>query len=43
MDTVSFPLMEGWRSVMKTDVIDWLLEENNPSIQYLTLVERTAG
>jgi len=29
--------MEGWKSVLKADPTDWLLEEDNPSVRYFTL------
>jgi hypothetical protein len=31
--------MSGWKSVLKGDPIEWLLEENNPSVRYFTLTE----
>ena len=31
--------MKNWRSYLNSDAIDWLLEENNPSIRYLTLID----
>jgi hypothetical protein len=31
--------MTGWKSVLKADPTDWLLEEDNPSVKYLTLRE----
>lgn len=31
--------MTHWRSFLKADPTDWLLEEENPSVQYLTLRE----
>jgi hypothetical protein len=31
--------METWKSVLKSDPIDWLLEEDNPSVQYFALTE----
>jgi hypothetical protein len=38
--------MSGWKSVLKADPTAWLLEEDNPSVRYLTLldiVERAPG
>ena len=29
--------MENWKSYLKSDPIEWLLEDDNPSIQYFTL------
>lgn len=29
--------MNHWKSILKADPIDWLLEKNNPSIRYYTL------
>jgi hypothetical protein len=31
--------METWKSVLNSDPIDWLLEEDNPSIRYFALTE----
>ena len=31
--------MSDWRSVLKADPTDWLLERDNPSVQYLTLTD----
>jgi len=31
--------MTGWKSVLKSDPTEWLLEGNNPSVKYLTLCE----
>ena len=31
--------MAEWKSVLKADPTDWLLEEENPSVRYLTLVD----
>lgn len=31
--------MKNWRSCLKSDPIDWLLEENNPSVRYRTLID----
>lgn len=28
---------EDWKSVLKADPTDWLLEEDNPSVRYFTL------
>ncbi len=30
--------MSDWKKLLKADPTDWLLEENNPSVRYLTLV-----
>jgi len=38
--------MNDWKSVLKADPTDWLLEEDNPSVRYLTLtdiLEKPAG
>jgi len=31
--------MSDWKSVLKADPTDWLLEEDNPSVRYLTLID----
>lgn len=31
--------MGDWRSILKADPTDWLLEEDNPSVRYFTLTE----
>ena len=31
--------VNDWKSVLKTDPTDWLLEEENPSVRYFTLVD----
>jgi len=31
--------MSSWRSLLTADPTDWLLEENNPSVRYLTLTD----
>jgi hypothetical protein len=31
--------MDAWKSVLKSDPTDWLLEENNPSVRYFALTE----
>lgn len=31
--------MSDWKSALKVDPTDWLLEEDNPSVRYLTLVD----
>jgi len=31
--------MNNWKSVLKSDPTDWLLEEDNPSVRYFTLIE----
>lgn len=31
--------MNIWKSKLKADPIDWLLEDNNPSIRYFTLID----
>ncbi|MDD2620964.1 MAG: hypothetical protein PHC92_09890 [Syntrophomonadaceae bacterium] len=28
---------DNWKSVLKADPMDWLLEEENPSVRYFTL------
>ena len=30
--------MKDWKSVLKADPVDWLLEKNNPSVRYFTLI-----
>ncbi len=38
--------MGNWKSQLKADPTEWLLEEDNPSVRYLTLVdilEKPAG
>jgi len=38
--------MNGWKTVLKADPTDWLLEEENPSVRYFTLkdiFDRTEG
>jgi hypothetical protein len=32
-------LMTNWKSLLNEDPTDWLLEEDNPSVRYLTLVD----
>jgi hypothetical protein len=32
-------LLADWKSYLKADVSDWLLEEDNPSVRYFTLTE----
>jgi hypothetical protein len=32
-------LMDTWRSVLKANPTDWLLEEDNPSVRYYTLID----
>ena len=29
--------LENWKSLLKADPTDWLLEDNNPSVRYFTL------
>ena len=31
--------MSDWKSVLKADPTEWLLEEGNPSVRYLTLID----
>ncbi|GAG14093.1 unnamed protein product, partial [marine sediment metagenome] len=31
--------MSDWKSVLKANPTDWLLEEDNPSVRYLTLID----
>ena len=31
--------MHGWKSVLRNDSTEWLLEEGNPSVQYFVLTE----
>jgi len=31
--------MTGWKSVLKADPTDWLIEDENPSVRYFTLVD----
>ena len=31
--------MSDWKSILKADPTDWLLENDNPSVRYLTLTE----
>ena len=31
--------MTDWKSVLKADPINWLLEKSNPSVRYFTLIE----
>jgi hypothetical protein len=31
--------MDSWKSVLKSDSIDWLLEEGNPSVRYFALTD----
>ena len=31
--------MSDWRSLLRGDSTDWLLEKNNPSVRYLTMVD----
>ena len=31
--------MRNWKSYLNSDPIDWLLEENNPSVRYFTLTD----
>ena len=31
--------MSDWKAVLKADPLPWLLEDDNPSVQYSTLVD----
>ena len=31
--------MPSWKSFLKEDTLEWLLEDNNPSIKYSTLTD----
>jgi hypothetical protein len=31
--------MSDWKSKLRTDATDWLLEEDNPSVRYFTTVD----
>ena len=31
--------MKSWKSLLKSDPIDWLLEPENPSVRYLALID----
>jgi hypothetical protein len=31
--------MRDWKSILKADPVDWLLEEENPSVRYFTLTD----
>jgi len=31
--------MGDWKSLLKADAMDWLLEEDNPSVRYFTLID----
>lgn len=31
--------MENWKSLLKKDPVDWLLEEENPSVRYWTFID----
>lgn len=31
--------MNHWKSMLKADQTNWLLEEDNPSVRYFTLVD----
>ena len=31
--------MRNWESILKSNTLDWLLEKNNPSVRYLTLID----
>ena len=31
--------MRNWKTYLNSDSIDWLLEENNPSVRYFTLID----
>jgi hypothetical protein len=32
-------MMKNWKSYLKVDVTDWLLEDDNPSVKYFTLID----
>jgi len=32
-------LMTNWKSFLKKDIINWLLEKENPSVRYYTLTK----
>ena len=31
--------MNNWKSILKADQTNWLLEDDNPSVRYFTLVD----
>jgi len=31
--------MKTWKSFLKSDLVEWLLEENNPSVRYFALTD----
>ncbi|MCP4680800.1 MAG: hypothetical protein GY864_00525, partial [Desulfobacterales bacterium] len=31
--------MRNWESILKSNTLDWLLEKNNPSVRYFTLID----
>ena len=31
--------MDNWKSILNTNPIPWLLEDNNPSVKYFTLID----
>ena len=31
--------MKNWKSILNADLTDWLLEDDNPSVKYFTLVD----
>ena len=31
--------MDNWKSILKANTIPWLLEDNNPSVRYFTLID----
>jgi hypothetical protein len=31
--------MRNWESIIKSNTLDWLLEKNNPSVRYFTLID----
>ena len=31
--------MSNWKSILKNDSTDWLLEKNNPSVRYFTFLD----
>lgn len=35
--------MSNWRTVLKADQTNWLLETENPSVRYFTLKDNLVG
>ena len=31
--------MDNWKSILNANPIPWLLEDNNPSVRYFTLID----